>query len=610
MSSGDRHHLPCDAETPCSGRRESPADSSATYRPLGRPGIGPLGGALLLLTLYLSNAAPAGADALNNPGFESGFTGWLETDPAAISTSDVNSGTRAAKITGASGRIEQAVTVTVNTDYRLTAWVFEHGTVGVDLGISEVTRSGSYGAYTQVTVNFNSGSATSVTIFAAYNGGTGRFDDFALESLDGSMPTPSGGCSSLEQLKVASVTASAHDGNVPANALDDNLGTRWSAGGAGQWIRFDLGEVVDVEEVDIAWYKGDQRLFDFDIEASSDGSTWSLVHAGTSSGTTTAPETYDVTDSTARYVRIVGYGNTSNDWNSITEVDIYGCGQGLAGEAPPLLQPPGDLDPNMPPGQNFDLSTWKITFPDASEEKEAWLVGGGESPNEFFTDPLTGGMVFRCPNLAGSTSGSSYSRTELREMLRAGDTSISTTGLNQNNWVLSSSSSSNQKNAGGVDGTLRATLTVDHVSTSGDATKVGRVIIGQIHASNNEPLRLYYRKLPGNSKGSIYFAHEPATGSEQWYEVIGSLSDSASNPPDGISLGEAFSYIIDVSGNMLTVTIQRDGKGDVVRTVDMSASGFADDWMYFKAGVYNQNNTGSGSDYVQATFYALSNRHD
>jgi hypothetical protein len=35
---------------------------------------------------------------------------------------------------------------------------------------------------------------------------------------------------------VASVSASADDGNVPANTLDDNLGTRWSAKGDGQWI--------------------------------------------------------------------------------------------------------------------------------------------------------------------------------------------------------------------------------------------------------------------------------------------------------------------------------------------------------------------------------------
>lgn len=43
----------------------------------------------------------------------------------------------------------------------------------------------------------------------------------------------------------------------------------------------------------------------------------------------------------------------------------------------------------------------------------------------------------------------------------------------------------------------------------------------------------------------------------------------------------------------------------------MSNSGYnkSSQYMYFKAGVYNQNNTGEGSDYVQATFYQLDNSH-
>jgi poly(beta-D-mannuronate) lyase len=37
-------------------------------------------------------------------------------------------------------------------------------------------------------------------------------------------------------------------------------------------------------------------------------------------------------------------------------------------------------------------------------------------------------------------------------------------------------------------------------------------MIGQIHASNDEPIRLYYLKLPNHEKGFIYFAHERAKG--------------------------------------------------------------------------------------------------
>ena len=268
-----------------------------------------------------------------------------------------------------------------------------------------------------------------------------------------------------------------------------------------------------------------------------------------------------------------------------------------------------DLDPNLPPSGNFDLSYWKLTRPNQQEIDEDNLSNGYEKEGEFYTDSITGAMVFWCPN-DGMTGGSSYPRNELREMIRAGDTSIGTQGINGNNWVFSSSSMENQEAAGGVDGVMTATVAVDHVSETSDAAfKVGRVIIGQIHASDDEPCRLYYRKLPGNTKGSIYIAHEPTTSAEQWYDMIGSRSDDAPDPEDGIALGEVFSYEIKVVYNTLTVTIMREGEDDVVQEVDMTDSGFADDWMYFKAGNYNQNNAGDPGEYAQVSFFALDVTH-
>ena len=42
-------------------------------------------------------------------------------------------------------------------------------------------------------------------------------------------------------LPISGVTASGNDGNVPSNVIDNNLNTRWSSNGIGQWIRADLG---------------------------------------------------------------------------------------------------------------------------------------------------------------------------------------------------------------------------------------------------------------------------------------------------------------------------------------------------------------------------------
>jgi hypothetical protein len=279
------------------------------------------------------------------------------------------------------------------------------------------------------------------------------------------------------------------------------------------------------------------------------------------------------------------------------------------------------INTNPAPSVNFDLSNWKLTLPvnengdndgKSVDIKVAELNDDYINSDYFFTSD-DGGMVFRCPVKGATTSGNtSYARTELREMLRGTNTSIATQGVNRNNWVFSSASQADQTAAGAVDGRMEATLAINHVTTTGSSDQVGRAIIGQIHANDDEPIRVYYRKLPNNDNGTIYFAHEPRTGSEQWIDdLIGSRRSSADDPIDGIALDERFSYAIDVVGNTLTFTLIREGKTDIVRTVDMSNSRFDESgqYMYFKAGLYHANNSGDADDYAQVTFYRLEKSH-
>src|SRR5256886_190832 len=133
----------------------------------------------------------------------------------------------------------------------------------------------------------------------------------------------------LTPLPVASVSASGDDGNIPQNTLDNNLATRWSASGDGQWIRYDLGAVMAIGPVNIAWYRGTEWASAFDIEVSLDSLTWTRAFTGRSSGQTLQPERYDFPTVPGRYVRIVGHGQWSGTtllsfWNSITETAIYG----------------------------------------------------------------------------------------------------------------------------------------------------------------------------------------------------------------------------------------------------------------------------------------------
>lgn len=130
------------------------------------------------------------------------------------------------------------------------------------------------------------------------------------------------------------VVASSDDGNVATNAIDNDLNTRWSASGNGQWIQFCLGNAATVTGVDIAFYKGDTRRALFDVQVSPDGNAWTNAATGLqSSGTSLGFESFNFTARTAKYVRILGHGNNVNEWNSYAEVKIKTTASAATGKA-------------------------------------------------------------------------------------------------------------------------------------------------------------------------------------------------------------------------------------------------------------------------------------
>ncbi|TMP17751.1 polysaccharide lyase family 7 protein [Pseudoalteromonas sp. S2721] len=316
------------------------------------------------------------------------------------------------------------------------------------------------------------------------------------------------------------------------------------------------------------------------------------------------------------FIRGLAFGASFASFTLFAQVNIPQSHLQLASGV--LLGDFSKLDPTKPPSDNFDLRDWYLTLPtDLNKDKKADTVLESALSDGFVLAPLfytaqDGAMVFACPNQGAKTSkNTKYARTELREMLRQGNTRIKTKGITKNNWVFSSAHGSVKREAGAIEGSLEATLAVNRVSTTGDIKKVGRVIIGQIHATDDEPIRLYYRKLPNNERGSVYFAHEINGGDDIWVNLIGSRSHTLDDPEDGIKLNEKFSYKITVENSVLFVTLIREGKPVITKHLDMNDSGYNknNQYMYFKAGVYNQNNTGNSKDFVQASFYHLANLH-
>jgi hypothetical protein len=124
-----------------------------------------------------------------------------------------------------------------------------------------------------------------------------------------------------------SVTASGNDGNVPSNAFDNNLATRWSDEGRGSFIQADLGSgsLKTVTSLEIAWYKGSERSNHFVISTSATGATGSYTQVfSADSARSNSFQSYNVVDTNARYVRVTVNGNTQNNWASINEIRIHG----------------------------------------------------------------------------------------------------------------------------------------------------------------------------------------------------------------------------------------------------------------------------------------------
>jgi len=165
----------------------------------------------------------------------------------------------------------------------------------------------------------------------------------------------------------------------------------------------------------------------------------------------------------------------------------------------------------------------KITLGNGSNEKN--LIAFADE-NFFYTTKADGTdwVVYKTPNVGGTTKNSSNTRSELHQV---------------EEWL--------PKTGGKLTGTLK----VMHVSTSGDARVAASysVVVGQIHGSEgheNEPIKIFYKKFPGHERGSVFWNYEINTAgddnSERWdfstavwghdMSVVGTTPDSYPEEPE------------------------------------------------------------------------------
>ncbi len=114
------------------------------------------------------NTGAIGRVAVANAGFDAGTSGWSFTSPAVITAADGEYFSRksSAKVDHADARVSQSLTVAANTNYTLSAFAKGPVKLGVDVGGAETGTDSNNSDYRFSSHGFNSGSNTSVTIFA------------------------------------------------------------------------------------------------------------------------------------------------------------------------------------------------------------------------------------------------------------------------------------------------------------------------------------------------------------------------------------------------------------------------------------------------------------
>jgi poly(beta-D-mannuronate) lyase len=283
------------------------------------------------------------------------------------------------------------------------------------------------------------------------------------------------------------------------------------------------------------------------------------------------------------------------------------------------------------PADKFDLSHWNITLPtDANKDKKVDTISVKKlqkfsHPDFFYLDDQNR-MVFASPNKAFTTKNTSNTRSELRYMIRGKNTKIKTQSA-ANNFAVEARKDSDK--FGSVGGRMDATLNVDHVAkrAGNPNTKAAySAVVGQIHATKykdtksgfgygNEPLKIYYKKFPDHSTGSLFWTYErnlpkpDPNRTDIAYPVWGNTWENSEDPgAQGIALGEEFSYTVNVHRNTMHLTFTHPTRETVNYSINLANNidaygqvdaldnkySYGGDTLYFKAGIYNQCSTKTG----------------
>ncbi len=213
------------------------------------------------------------------------------------------------------------------------------------------------------------------------------------------------------------------------------------------------------------------------------------------------------------------------------------------------------LSPSRKPGQNFNLSKFKLQLPVAHgsgvvEIPSAQLTT--YTSEYFYTDKTTGTMVFWVPTDGAHTSGSKFPRTELRQNT---DFNIST-------------------------GSTSLTVTMAVLQTP----KRNNIVVGQLKGENEQPIEL--RWMDGDIVASV-----KASFKQTKPENITILT--------GLKEGKKFTYTMSLQRGVVTL-IANGVQKRVTFDKDWDA-----DKVYWKFGNYCQDNAKTADNAAKVAVFAF-----
>jgi len=185
-----------------------------------------------------------GRVAINNPGFDDLAQGWTFSPGAQVTTiaDDVFARGAAGRIFNTSGRISQTLAVEPNTNYAMTAFTEGPILLGANVNGSDTSGEFNNSSYRHSQFEFNSGSASSITLFAE------------LDNLVAS--TASIQAASFDRSGSDSFSSSASNANPWIIVEGSNLGqvqsSSNSASGSDGSVRFRYNTVAEADAADAA----------------------------------------------------------------------------------------------------------------------------------------------------------------------------------------------------------------------------------------------------------------------------------------------------------------------------------------------------------------------